>query len=98
MYACLSHITKKETRRMSEIWLQEYIFLVFRLDKEVETACGSPFVEEYWGPPAWSEQVEAEPEIMAADLMRQAMALVNAKTDRVGNPRNHMVVQPTSSN
>jgi hypothetical protein len=60
---------------MSENWLQKYIFLAFRLHKAVETAYGSPFVEEYWGPPAWREQVETEPEIAAADLVRQAIAL-----------------------
>jgi hypothetical protein len=62
---------------MSEIWLQEYIFLAFRLHKVVETTYGSPFVEEYWGPPAWREQVEAEPELMAADLVRQAVTLAD---------------------
>jgi hypothetical protein len=60
---------------MSENWLQKYIFLAFRLHKAVETAYGSPFVEEYWGPPAWREQVETEPEIVAADLVRQAIVL-----------------------
>jgi hypothetical protein len=34
---------------MSENWLQEYIFLAFRLHKTVETSYESPFVEEYWG-------------------------------------------------
>ena len=63
---------------MSETWLQEYIFLAFRLHKAVETIYGSPFVEEYWGPPAWREQVEAEPEMTAADLVRQAMTLADA--------------------
>jgi hypothetical protein len=60
---------------MSEIWLQEYIFLAFRLHKAVKATYGSPFVEEYWGPPAWQEQIETEPEIAADDLVRQAMKL-----------------------
>ena len=63
---------------MSEIWLQEYIFLAFRLHKAVETAYRSPFVEEYWGPSAWREQVETEPEMTAADLVRQATTLADA--------------------
>jgi hypothetical protein len=63
---------------MSETWLQEYIFLAFRLHRAVETTYGSPLVEEYWGPPAWREQVEAEPEMTAADLVRQAMTLADA--------------------
>jgi hypothetical protein len=60
---------------MSETWLQEYIFLAFRLHRIVETTYGSPFVEDYWGPPAWQEQIESEPETAPADLVRQAMAL-----------------------
>jgi hypothetical protein len=63
---------------MSESWLQEYIFLAFRLNKATLTTYGSPFVEEYWGPPAWREQVETEPETMPADLVRQANALSDA--------------------
>ncbi len=37
-----------------------------------------PFVEEYWGPTAWRTQVEAEPEVASADLVRQAMSLTES--------------------
>lgn len=57
---------------MSETWLQDYIFLAFRLHRVVETIYGSPFVEDYWGPEAWRKLVEAEPETVPADLVRQA--------------------------
>jgi hypothetical protein len=63
---------------MSAKWLQEYIFLAFRLHRIVETTYGSPFVEDYWGPPAWREQVEAEPETPPAALVRQAITLAGA--------------------
>src|SRR5258708_1278648 len=63
---------------MSETWLQEYIFLAFRLHRAVETTYGSPFVEDYWGPKALRKLVEAEPETVPADLVRQAMALADA--------------------
>lgn len=63
---------------MSEMWLQEYIFLAFRLHKAVETAYGSPFVEDYWGPEDWRKLVEAEPETIPTDLVRQAMELADA--------------------
>ena len=63
---------------MSESWLQEYIFLAFRLHRSAQATYGSPFVEEYWGPPAWRKLVEAEPETLPADLVRQAMALTDA--------------------
>ena len=62
---------------MSEAWLQEYIFLAFRLHRSAQTTYGSPFVEDYWGPPAWRKLVEAEPETIPADLVRQAMALAD---------------------
>jgi hypothetical protein len=62
---------------MSEIWLQDYIFLAFRLHKATTSTYGSPFVEEYWGPAAWRTQVEAESERAGADLVRQAMALTD---------------------
>ena len=57
---------------MSETWLQDYIFLAFRLHRVVETIYGSPFVEDYWGPEACRKLVEAEPETVPADLVRQA--------------------------
>lgn len=63
---------------MSETWLQDYIFLAFRLHRVVETIYGSPFVEDYWGPEAWRKLVEAEPETVPADLVRQAMTLSDA--------------------
>jgi hypothetical protein len=63
---------------MSERWLQEYIFLAFRLHKAVETAYGSPFVEDYWGPETWRKLVEAEPKAAPDDLVRQAMTLSEA--------------------
>jgi hypothetical protein len=71
-------MTKKEVLHMSEIWLQEYIFLAFRLHGSVENIYGCPFVEDYWGPPEWREQVEAESEMTADDLVRQAMMLADA--------------------
>jgi hypothetical protein len=52
---------------MNENCLQDYIFLAFRLHRATQAACGSPFVEEYCGPSAWREQVEAEPETAATD-------------------------------
>ncbi len=63
---------------MSETWLQEYIFLAFRIHKVIQTTYKSPFVEAYYGPPAWRSQVEAEPALEAAELVRQAMSLADA--------------------
>jgi hypothetical protein len=63
---------------MNETWLQAYIFLAFRLHRAVSTAYGCPFVEDYWGPPTWREQVETAPEIAPADLVRQAISLSDA--------------------
>ncbi len=62
---------------MSETWLQNYILLALRLHKVVQARYGSPFVEGYYGPPVWRAQVEAEPEMEASDLVRQAMTLAD---------------------
>jgi hypothetical protein len=37
----------KEGSYMNENWLQDYIFLAFRLHQVTETTYGSPFVEDY---------------------------------------------------
>lgn len=62
---------------MSKTWLRDYILLAFRIHRVAETAYGSPFVEAYYGPPVWRSQAEAEPELEAPDLVRQAMALAD---------------------
>ena len=62
---------------MSETWIQNYILLAFRLHKVVQARYGSPFVEGYYGPLVWRAQVEAEPEMEASDLVRQAMTLAD---------------------
>jgi len=63
---------------MSEDWLQSYILLAFCIHKVVQRVYGCPFVEAYYGPATWREQIEAEPEMESSDLVRQAMALANA--------------------
>ncbi len=63
---------------MSEDWIQEYILLAFRIDKAVQAAYASPFVEEYYGPPAWRSQAESEPAFSSEDLVRQSLALTDA--------------------
>ena len=63
---------------ISEDWIQEYILLAFRIDKVVQTVHASPFVEEYYGPPAWRSQAESEPALSPEDLVRQSIALTDA--------------------
>ena len=62
---------------MSETWLQEYIFLAFRIHKVMQATYLTPFVEEYYGPPTWRSRVEAEPALEASELVRQTMSLAN---------------------
>jgi hypothetical protein len=52
--------------------------LAFRLHRIVQTSYDSPFVEAYYGPPAWRQQAEAEPPQKPAELARQAVALAEA--------------------
>ena len=63
---------------MSDNWLREYILLAFRIHRVVQTTYGDQFVEAYYGPPAWCQQAESEPEMAANDLVRQAMSLADA--------------------
>ncbi len=58
---------------MNETWLQQYIFLAFRIHKAMQVTYESPFVEAYYGPPAWRSQVEAEPVLEPTHLLRQTM-------------------------
>ena len=54
-------------------WEREYVLLGLRIDKV------SPgFVDAYFGPPAWSATVAAEPVVPPADLVRSAIALSDA--------------------
>lgn len=62
---------------MSEIWLRQSMLLAFRIDKVMQKVYECPFVEEYYGPLAWKLQVESEPEMAPADLVRQSMALAD---------------------
>lgn len=72
---------------MSDTWLQEYIFLAFRLHRAIESAYGGLFVEDYWGPEAWRKLVEAEPEAAPADLVQQAMTLADTLPEQGFTPR-----------
>ncbi len=63
---------------MNEQWLRQYILLAFRIHKAMQAIYESPFVEAYYGPPAWRSQVDAEPTLDATDLLRQTVRLANA--------------------
>ena len=71
---------------MSEVWLRDYTLLAFRLHKVVGATYASPFVEDYWGPPAWRQQVEAEAEVAVADLIRQAKMLAETLPEQRFEP------------
>ena len=63
---------------LDETWIQKYILLAFRIHKLMQITYESPFVEVYYGPPAWQSQVEAEPVLEASELVRQTMNLADA--------------------
>jgi len=63
---------------MIESWFQEYVLLAFRIDKVLRIrAAQSPFVDYYYGPPAWKALVEQEPVLQAARLVRDADTLAD---------------------
>lgn len=63
---------------MSEHWFRDYVLLQFRMDKSLRKFTESRFVDYYYGPPEWKATVEAESETPAPDLIRAAMALLDA--------------------
>jgi hypothetical protein len=63
---------------MIEPWFQEYVLLAFRIDKALRThAAQSPFVDYYYGPPAWKALIDQEPVLQAVRLMRDADTLAD---------------------
>ena len=63
---------------MSEQWLKDYALLALRIDRVMRKVTDLPYVDGYYGPPAWKAQVESEPEMGAGDLVRATMALADA--------------------
>src|SRR5947209_7075560 len=63
---------------MSEQWFKDYIQLQFRMDKATRKFTESRFVDYYYGPPEWKAAVETEEETPAPELVRAAMALLDA--------------------
>ena len=63
---------------MSDNWLREYVLLAFRIHRVIQTMYSDQFVEAYYGPPAWRQPAESEPEMAVNDLVRQAMSLADA--------------------
>ncbi len=60
---------------MNEPWFREYVLLAFRIDKAIRKFSESRFVDYYYGPPEWRAAAEAEADMTAAELVRNAMAL-----------------------
>ncbi len=63
---------------MTEHWFREYVQLQFRMDKAIRKFTDNRFVDYYYGPAEWKAAVEGEPETPAGDLVRAAMALLDA--------------------
>jgi hypothetical protein len=63
---------------MNEQWFKDYVLLQFRMDKAIRKYTESRFVDYYYGPPEWKASAEAEPETPAPELVRAAMALLDA--------------------
>ncbi|HEU0003819.1 MAG TPA: hypothetical protein VFQ36_23130 [Ktedonobacteraceae bacterium] len=63
---------------MSEQWFRDYVQLQFRMDKAIRKFTESRFVDYYYGPAEWKAAVENEAEKPTPDLVRAAMALLDA--------------------
>ena len=63
---------------MSEQWFKDYVQLQFRIDRAIRKFTESRFVDYYYGPPEWKAAIENEAETPVPNLVRAAMALLNA--------------------
>lgn len=63
---------------MPEEWFRDYVQLQFRMDRLIRKVTESRFVDYYYGPPEWNAAVENEAEMPAPDLVRSAVALLDA--------------------
>src|SRR5437764_14259869 len=63
---------------MNEQWFKDYVLLQFRIGKAIRKYTESRFVDYYYGSPEWKSAVETEEETPAPDLVRAAMALLDA--------------------
>jgi hypothetical protein len=49
-------------KQMIEPWFRDYVLLAFRIDKALRAcAAQSPFVDYYYGSPAWKALIDNEP-------------------------------------
>jgi hypothetical protein len=75
---------------MSEQWFRGYVLLQFRIEKAIRKFTEYRFVDYYYGPSEWKEQVEVEAETPAIELLRTAIALANVLPEQGFEP--HRVV------
>jgi len=54
------------------------VLLALRIEKVFSLFSDLPFVDVYYGPPAWKQMVEQEPAMEAADLVRSAIKLTDS--------------------
>jgi hypothetical protein len=61
---------------MNDSWFRHYVLLAFRIDKALRAVSEhSPFVDYYYGPSEWKEQVATEALPAAPDLLHEALDL-----------------------
>ncbi|HET8910805.1 MAG TPA: hypothetical protein VFN23_05040 [Ktedonobacteraceae bacterium] len=72
---------------MSQTWYQGYIQLAFRIGKKIQKFNDSHFVDAYYGPPEWKEEVEQEGESDSGKLVRDALKLADTLPDQDFEPR-----------
>lgn len=71
---------------MNEQWIHDYIVLVLRLQKAVDTCTSYEPVEEYL-PPEWYEQVRYEPVQSGATLVRDTQMLMDTLAQQHFEPQ-----------
>lgn len=78
---------------MSESWCREYVLLALRIEKVFSLLSDLPFVDVYYGPPAWKQVVEQEPAMEAADLVRSAIKLADSLSAQNFDPQRRLYLE-----
>lgn len=67
---------------MNTQWHRDYIQLAFRIEKPFRALTGLPYVDFYYGPQAWKQEVQEETEREPLALLRDTASLLDALTEQ----------------
>jgi hypothetical protein len=63
---------------MHEDWLARYVGLAFHIERSFATLGEGWYADHYYGPPAWKDAVDAEPDMSASELVAAVAGLADS--------------------